>query len=114
MRHARERVRLALELVADPTVDMDTVDADDMLRHIWRIAHRVYGISLGNDFYSVHRVGDPRNCVWLTTRLDQAQDIARWWPGYSVTVTAVSAVDRYPERWLAMGLALHWEPPEKK
>lgn len=110
-----QRTRVALELVADPVLRAvvdDPLDSERLLHHAWGLVKSAYGVSLGRDFYSVHRVDDPRNCVWLTTKAEEADNIARWWPGYQVTVTPVTAVDRWPERWIAMGVALHWRRPE--
>lgn len=123
----RQRVRSALELVADPAVElykharpeaMGAAAASELrrrylalLRHCWDLLRRAYGVRRGG-FYAVHHVGDPLNCLVLTPRGDQAELVARWWAGSRpVTVTAVSSAAPCPEAWVAMGVALHWERP---
>lgn len=122
------RTRLALELVADPAVDLfkrvclDRLDARAdaelrrrslaMLRHCWSVVYRAYGIRHGREFYAVHRSGDRLNCLELTCDEERARGVAQWWAGPPVDVSWVSSVEVMPEAWIALGVALHWSPPE--
>jgi hypothetical protein len=123
------RVRAALELVHDPrvaifkglvpealarpaSVDVFRQRCHAMIRHVWALVDAPYGVRLGRDFYAVHRAGDPLNCLALTEDPAQAEGVARCWPGPPVEVSVVSSVDRVPERWIAMGVALHWSAPD--
>lgn len=115
----RARVAWALELVADPAAEalkrgrapLDREVYRDAIRHVWALLKEAYGIELGADFFSVHRENDPLNCLALTPSAAEAADVARWWAGPPVSVTPVCAVERAPERWVAMGVALHWRRP---
>lgn len=114
----RQRVRSALELVHDPkAATLFEGDKDErrrlhaVLRHVWAILKETYGIVLGRDFYAVHRVGDPLNCLLLTRDEGQAARVKDLWAGPPVEVSAVTGVDPVPERFVAMGLALHWRAP---
>lgn len=122
------RTRLALELVADPAVDLFKRACLDalgpqatselrrrslaMLRHCWGLVQRAYGIRHGHEFYSVHRCGDRLNCLDLTCDEERARGVAQWWAGPPVDVTWVSGVDLFPESWISMGVALHWTRPD--
>lgn len=120
------RLRLALELVHDPRVAMfkhsrstalagsrEAVRAMclSMIRHVWSLVQPAYGVRLGKDFYSVHRPGDPRNCLALTGSLDQAERMVTWWAGPPMVISTVTSMETLPERWIAMAVALHWSPP---
>ena len=124
----RVRVRAALELVHDPAAqayktapaaDVPPLGPEDLKRryigiinHVWALLKTAYGIRLGQDFYAVHLEGDRLNCVALTPDADAAESIRRWWPGTApLAVSAVTAVERVPEAWVAMGVALHWKAP---
>lgn len=115
----RARVGWALELVADPAAralvapaaPLDRGVYRDAIHHVWALLKEAYGVELGADFFSVHRRDDPRNCLALTRSAAEAARVARWWPGPPVCVTPVCGVDRQPERWVAMGVALHWRRP---
>lgn len=114
----RARVAWALELVADPAAAplrgaalLDRELYRDAIRHVWAILQEAYGVQLGADFFSVHREGDPRNCLLLTPSAAEAEAVARWWAGPPARVAAVTGVERCPERWVAMGVALHWRRP---
>lgn len=106
------RVRAALELVPEQAPG-DEEGCRSLLAHVWHLLHAAYGISLERDFYSVHKADDLLNCLLLTPSEADARAVARWWTGYPVTVSTVSAADTVPERWVAMGVALHWVPPPK-
>lgn len=106
------RARAALELVPGEAPD-DEAGCRSVLAHAWHLLHAAYGISLEKDFYSVHKAGDVLNCLLLTTSEADARAVAGWWTGYPVTVSTVSAAEAVPERWVAMGVALHWVPPPK-
>lgn len=121
------RTRLALELVHDPAAELYKNTSPHrlgapaqaelrrrcqaLLQHCWALLERAYGIKFGYDFYSVHRHGDPLNCLALTTDVQEAAVLAEWWPG-GATIAHVSGVDAQPEAWVALGLALHWCRPE--
>lgn len=114
----RQRVLHALELVHAPGVaDIKAGCPDErrrshsLLRHAWAILKEAYGVVLGRDFYAVHRVGDPRNCLLLTREEEQAVRVRDLWAGPAVEVSAVTAVDPLPERFVGMALALHWRDP---
>lgn len=84
-----------------------------LLKHCWELLGAGYGIAHGMEFFSVHRPGDPRNCLALTPDAEQARLLAQWWwsgPG-GVEVSCVSAVDALPEAWVALPLALQWARP---
>lgn len=121
------RTRAALELVHDPEVQLfkgvvpralgAAAQAElrrrcaALLKHCWGLLESAYGIRLGAEFFSVHRPGDPLNCLALAPEAGQAEQVAAWWAGPGVMVTRVSAADPAPEAWVAMGVALHWVRP---
>lgn len=110
----RRRVRSALELVHSPAAEACRVDPTrcrGLLRHVWAILQEAYGIVQGRDFYAVHRTGDPRNCLLLTRDEVQATRVRDLWAGPPVEVSVITAVDPLPERYVALGLALHWREP---
>lgn len=123
-RSPEARVRAILELVHDPAVEVykraipgclspracDVLRSRcrALLRHCWGLLEAAYGVSSTQVFYSVHRVGDPLNCLTLTPDAHTASCIARWWAGPAVEV---SAVLQDPERYVGMGVALHWTRP---
>jgi hypothetical protein len=122
----RHRLRLALELVHDPCVAafksptaMAAVESRDsarqlclaMIRHVWALVEPAYGVRVGKDFYAIHRPGDPRNCLTLTTSLDQAERIVAWWAGPAMSISTVTSMETLPERWIAMAVAVHWAAP---
>lgn len=114
----RQRILHALELVHAPGVEgikaggpEESRQARALLRHAWAILKEAYGVVLGRDFYAVHRVGDPRNCLLLTREEEQAVRVRDLWAGPAVEVSTVTAVDPLPERYVGMALALHWRDP---
>ena len=114
----RQRVLHALELVHAPGVETIKAGCPDerrryhaLLRHAWAILKEAYGVVLGRDFFAVHRVGDPRNCLLLTRDEGQAARVRDLWAGPAVEVSAVTGVDPLPERYVGMALALHWRDP---
>lgn len=115
----RQRVLHALELVHAPEAAAikarggpdERRRSHELLRHAWAILQDAYGVVLGRDFYAVHRVGDPRNCLLLTREEEQAVRVRDLWAGPAVEVSTVTAVDPLPERYVGMALALHWRPP---
>lgn len=124
---ARRRVRAALELVHAPETRLfrEVVGEDlspgarehlwrldcAMLRHAWLILERVYGVRHGQAFFSVHRAGDPRNCLLLTADADHAARVASLWAGSPAEVAEVQAGDEVQERYVSLALALHWHSP---
>ena len=125
----RARVRAALELVHDPAARpyRDEPAALEvrlgpeevrrrlvaLIGHVWALVRAAYGITLGHDFYAVHLEGDRLNCVALTPDAAAAESIRTWWPGTSpLAVSPVTAVERVPEAWIGMGVALHWRAPD--
>lgn len=122
------RLKAALELVHDPKVELfkrvvpsalsSAASVDvlrqrcvAMIRHVWSLIYQAYGIRLGKDFYALHRPGDVLNCLTLTPDLTAAERILHWWAGPPMVISTVSSVEQMPERWIAMGLALHWKSP---
>lgn len=130
------RVRSALELVHDPAVDvyknaraapLGTIARHELhrrctalLRHCWRLVGDAYGPFGGEDpcgegprdgFYSVHRPGDPRNCLALAAHEAQARQVVQWWPGPAMVVSHVPADAEAPEAWIAMAVAMLWRRP---
>lgn len=124
---ARRRVQAALELVHAPETRLLrevsraglTAAARDrlwrldraLLRHAWALLRAAYRLAPGRAFFSVHRAGDPRNCLWLTPDQGHAAEVAGLWAGPPVEVTRVDAGDLLPERHVALALALHWRSP---
>lgn len=107
--------RAALELVADPWVSVDEHNAQDLLRWCWDLVGEAYGVSRQDPFWAVHRAGSPRNCLTLCTTEACAQEVVRWWPGGSVTITPVAPGARDAEHYIALAVALHWRrPPSEK
>lgn len=128
----RRRVRAALELVHAPEVVpfkapwSDRLPApvlarlrradEALLRHIWSLLEDAYGVEAdGHEpglFYSVHRAGDPRNCLVLTPDAATADRIAELWAGmWDVEVSEVCPEHPTPEAYVALAVALHWTPP---
>ena len=119
----RRRVLAALELVHDPGAELVKVDParlgpparaelrrrqDAALRRAWAVVADAYGVDGRRPFYSVHRAGDPRNCLMLCAREDEAARIAAAWPGPRVQVSRAEPGDG--ERFIALAVALHWRP----
>lgn len=128
----RARVRAALELVHDPAAQPYKAEYEEpgalaaalgpeelqrryvaIIGHVWALLRVAYGIKQGQDFHAVHLEGDRLNCVALTRDVAAAESIRTWWPGTSpLAVSTVTAVERVPEAWIAMGVALHWTAPD--
>lgn len=121
---AQARARAALELVADPAVLVHKdarpeCQGDAALRQqchalvawCWALVEAAYGVRPGAEFWSVHRPGDPRNCLTLAASQAEAEGVLAWWAGPAMQVTWVSSADPLPERYVALAVALHWRRP---
>lgn len=119
----QQRARAALELVHDPAVEaIKNADLGHLgpggaeglrqqcvrlLKHCWDLVEKAHGVRAGTEFFAVHRPGDRLNCLTLTPSEAEAGAIQRLWTR-DVVVTCVTPVDVFPERWIALAVALQW------